>query len=340
MITTFTVLSCLGIAQSLILSLVYFTGHGNHQQNTGLAGLFLLFSTAMLTIMLSNSIYYEFSYLLGIIEYFLTFSVGPVLWLTVQDLQGKSWNNSRTLILHLVPAVLYLLTAIGAMIAAHPLYIPILIPLLHMQAYSTWLVITTWHNHHNKDKQPFSSAGQGWLKLLSVLLIILHSSQWVRFVLPGVEYLEFLVPVTGFAIMYGLIIYGFMNPGYYSESGQSATQYDPVSLRNKLNLLEQWMRENKMFTHRDLTLDQLAGTVDIPSREISYIINKGLNKNFNEWINQYRVNLVKEMLDDHFNRHLTIDALAEEAGFNSRSSFYDAFKKITGTTPTGYKNSR
>jgi len=339
MITALTILSYFGIAQALFLALVYFSGYGKHQQHRGLGWLFLLFTVAMASIVLSSTIGASFNELLEHVEYLLTFSAGPVLYVVANDLRRNPSLSKTTLSLHFSPAILYLALVVVERMTGPLFYIPILIPLLHMQAYSGWLVYTVLKNRLSPE-QPFAEAGQSWLNLLSILLVTLHAAQWMRILLPDAAYMEFLIPVTAFASMYALMIFGFLNPALYTDSGTFSFKRSALQFRKQLNLLEHHMSKQQMYRNQHLTLDLLASEMNIPSNEISFIINKGLNKNFNEWINQYRVNLVKELLDDAANHHLTIDALAEEAGFNSRSSFYDAFKKVTGTTPTKYRQNR
>jgi AraC-like DNA-binding protein len=63
-----------------------------------------------------------------------------------------------------------------------------------------------------------------------------------------------------------------------------------------------------------------------------------LNQNFFDFINFYRVQEVKTRLNDPAEKHLTFVALAQEAGFNSKSAFYAAFKKHTKMTPSQFSN--
>lgn len=72
---------------------------------------------------------------------------------------------------------------------------------------------------------------------------------------------------------------------------------------------------------------------------ISQSINREEGVGFNDFVNQYRVEDVKEKLSDPSFTHLTMLGIAESAGFKSGSVFNTAFKKYTGTTPSKYKKS-
>jgi AraC-like DNA-binding protein len=89
------------------------------------------------------------------------------------------------------------------------------------------------------------------------------------------------------------------------------------------------------FVNPDLTLDILADIVGIPCGKVSLAINKVLRKTFFDLINEHRVTKSKKILLEKHEK-LTIQAIAEEAGFNSRASFYRAFKKYTQQTPVEY----
>ena len=72
---------------------------------------------------------------------------------------------------------------------------------------------------------------------------------------------------------------------------------------------------------------------------VSQLINKNSNYNFNDYINNYRVEVAKEMLSNIEFDNYTITSIGLESGFNSKSSFYAAFKKFTNLTPIQYKKS-
>jgi len=72
---------------------------------------------------------------------------------------------------------------------------------------------------------------------------------------------------------------------------------------------------------------------------LSYIINREWELNFNELLNVYRVNKAKQLLLSPTNETATMFAIAIDSGFNSESSFYTVFKKITGLSPKKFKDS-
>ncbi len=100
--------------------------------------------------------------------------------------------------------------------------------------------------------------------------------------------------------------------------------------------IESFMKTQLPFLNPDLNLKLLSQTMNIPERQISNAINKNSEQNFYSYINQYRVETVKNMLANNKQATYSIVGIGEAAGFNSKSSFYTNFKKVTGISPSQY----
>jgi AraC-like DNA-binding protein len=85
-----------------------------------------------------------------------------------------------------------------------------------------------------------------------------------------------------------------------------------------------------------MSLNVLAEKINIPYYQLSRLINQNYKQNFNDFINAMRVaEAKKKLLDSNYNR-LTIEAIGQSVGFNSKSSFYIAFKKYAHCSPKEY----
>lgn len=100
-----------------------------------------------------------------------------------------------------------------------------------------------------------------------------------------------------------------------------------------LNLME----TEKPFLDSEITLPKLGKMLLLNTYQTSYLINTSFGENFFTFINRYRINECKAMLADHRNNHLTILGIAYNSGFNSKTAFNTAFKKVTGLSPRDYK---
>jgi len=91
----------------------------------------------------------------------------------------------------------------------------------------------------------------------------------------------------------------------------------------------------KPYLDSTLTLPSLAQQLNVPTHELSELINRDLGVNFFDFVNDYRIIRAQEILrTDHTK---TVLEILYEVGFNSKSSFNTAFRKYTGTTPTSYR---
>ena len=122
--------------------------------------------------------------------------------------------------------------------------------------------------------------------------------------------------------------------GKYQKSGLK----DQDVLRYKRHL-EELMIQEKKYLNSDLTLSILAACMNISTNHLSQIINGQFEKNFYDFVNHYRVDEAMSCISDKNNSGRSTLEIAFEVGFGSSSSFYHAFKKITGQTPTQLKKS-
>ena len=98
--------------------------------------------------------------------------------------------------------------------------------------------------------------------------------------------------------------------------------------------LEDFMRAEEPWRNPNLTLSELAQALDVTAHNLTEVINTRFGKNFYDFVNAYRVAEVRRLLQDPATQHLTILAVAFDAGFNAKSTFNTIFKKHVGKTPS------
>jgi AraC-like DNA-binding protein len=134
------------------------------------------------------------------------------------------------------------------------------------------------------------------------------------------------------SLLYGYVYFENSNKEKYSNSKLSNQwKYDVL---NKLNIYIK--SDEKPFLNVKLTLLEVATNLNVSSQQLSQVINEQNNLNFNDFINSYRIEESKDLLISTSYSNLTIDAIAQKSGFNSKSTFYTAFKKHVGATPKEY----
>jgi AraC-like DNA-binding protein len=111
---------------------------------------------------------------------------------------------------------------------------------------------------------------------------------------------------------------------------------EPQELEKWKTKIENVMQKDKLFLNSELTLSELSDKLNSHNSLISNVINTAFQKNFNDFVNEFRVNVFKEKINDPKLKHLTLLAIAFDCGFNSKSTFNRAVKKATGQMPSEF----
>ncbi|MBZ0243830.1 MAG: helix-turn-helix domain-containing protein, partial [Bacteroidales bacterium] len=130
----------------------------------------------------------------------------------------------------------------------------------------------------------------------------------------------------------------FMKSLYQTAATKEITRQKPALLDAATaaaysNKLLAHLAENKPYLNPNLSLRGLAGEIAIHPNHLSWLLNNSIGKNFNEFINHYRLEAFKSKARKPENAQLSIEGLAYESGFNSKTVFNTYFKKETGLTP-------
>lgn len=116
-----------------------------------------------------------------------------------------------------------------------------------------------------------------------------------------------------------------------------APEVNIEKLKELMITIDEFMIRSESFINPEFTIMDLANGIKKHPKLVSEAINSVKNQNFNSYINQYRINKAKTLLKTDLKIDLSIEGIGSEVGFKSKSVFYAAFKKFTGTTPNRYK---
>lgn len=100
--------------------------------------------------------------------------------------------------------------------------------------------------------------------------------------------------------------------------------------------LTAFMMEHKPYISQDLNLQALANLICWNRSRLSMVINKGFDKNFYDFVNEYRLNAVLEKLNTGTYKDYSLDYIVTECGFKSYVSFYRIFKRVKNKSPKEY----
>ena len=290
---------------------------------------------------------------------------GPFLYLYTRALTGRT-SSPRISMLHFLPALAIFIYTIPFLTlpASQKIYVfenkgigyetfggikmtaIILSGIFYVVASSVAL-----HKHRVTIANQFSNAEKinlQWLQYLIYwigviwLLVIFTNDDWVF--AAGVLFVSFI----GF---FGIRQVGIFNgsefpPGKieleetegesvdkkkYQKSGLDAESSETLHRQ-----LTDVMREKRLYCKNELSLAELAKHLNAQPNNLSQVINEQEGKNFYDYINALRIEEFKRLAADPDSRKYTLLALAQQCGFNSKSSFNRYFKKVTGQSPSEF----
>lgn len=143
-------------------------------------------------------------------------------------------------------------------------------------------------------------------------------------------------------ILYGVVfslLYRKKTNDLFALSGQKYAdkKIDTDEADRIAQRLKKLMIEKELFRNPNLKVGDLAREIHVPGHQLSQVLNDHIEKNFTLFVNEYRIEEACRILSA--STRLTIDAVGDEVGFNSKSTFYASFKKIKGLTPSAYQQS-
>lgn len=127
-------------------------------------------------------------------------------------------------------------------------------------------------------------------------------------------------------------------PGDRPRQRYERSRLDDDTAGRLVAMILDHLDKEKPYKDPDLTLARLADRIGLTPHMLSQLLNDRLNKNFNHFINAYRIDEVKKLLDTPSNRDKLL-SIAYDSGFRSKTTFNTMFKKFTGKTPSEYRRS-
>lgn len=179
-----------------------------------------------------------------------------------------------------------------------------------------------------------------WLRfLILALTVLLAAAALELFFFPHLPYVRIFAPLSTLAVG-GLAIYALkFSPVIAAVNHTAAPRQllDDSVLKQKRSELIRFFDGDKPFLNPQLTLNDLATSLEIKPYLMSEVINRGFGLSFYEMVNRARVEEAKRRLVDPKYQHLSILGVAMDSGFNSKSAFNEFFKKSTGMTPSEFR---
>jgi AraC-like DNA-binding protein len=353
---------CVGVFLGLLLISL---ARGNKTGNRLLGILLLAFSFSITGFLIERTdTTAQYPYLLGLSQIVL-FIFGPLFYFYVKVLTKRKFSFRENHYLHFLPFLFLLIYKIPFIIKNGPEKLALIhspafrlenIAILVLQIIHLFLYIFFTNKligrHERKIKSTMSSIDKINLRWLRMGIYFFAGVFGLMFVFTmlffaGIDLFSLfnvIVPVSVSIIISIIGYYGLKQPIIFpgNEEKIHRKKYKKSKLNDELseeylkNLLC-YMDKEKPYLQNNLTLNKLASTLGITPHHLSQIINENLNQNFFDFINQYRVKEAQKMLENPQGQLLTILAISEEVGFNSKTAFNTAFRKTVKMTPSEYR---
>jgi len=298
------------------------------------------------------------------------FLIAPLLWFYTQELTGHTVRLSWALIIHFLPFMMIVTLSLTLrsvdpgnafiqFLEHHHRLINVVFWLGVVVQFSSYqlMIRKRWVAYRVMIQQEMSNTENvdfTWVRFfMFVYLLInlffffslfaaihLEDGAW----LPRTTALIFSLSV--FALGYkGILQRDFFKQREKIEEDPAPMMQDIPKVINKpdeqlIKRILVHMDEKKPYLDPELTLSQLAKDLNIGRSQLSQLINDNIGDNFYDFINKYRTEEVKRLMNDPKVKNFSLLGLALEAGFKSKSTFNLIFKRFTGLTPTAYKKNK
>lgn len=297
------------------------------------------------------------------------FLFNPAFYLYSRSLTGKQFKLKWIQLLHLIPYIFFELINhyYSLSFNLNTFYLEdnqLLLRLLYSVSFLASLLIYNTlsiriiHKHRINLKNEFSNIDQnkkiGWL-LFIVIFYTLYVSIATLLGLFGSFYNDFEMAKvfnysTALMLTFILGFYGIRQDEIYkrrlkdAEADQTEERYKNSKLATDKKeeiktLILTYFKEKKPYFNSELNMDLLSEELNISKYQLTEVLNTKIGKNFFQFVNEYRVEAVKQKLSDASSNKFSIEAVGYDCGFSSKSSFFSVFKNNTGQTPLQFKNS-
>lgn len=333
------VVSGLGVIHGLFLAL-FLWGYrkGNSLSNKLLSALLVV-----LSLRVGKSVFLEFTDSIDVKIIFAGLStimaIGPLYFLFSLSCTRKAFRLTKMHAIHFIPAILGFIIGL-LMEERHTVTLPFALFATLFIVYYLHFVVYLLLSYRYVLQQKEAGLSLETFTLLRLffygLLVI-----WVAYVL---NLFDDVIPYVIGPILYSIVAYSIsyivISQGYISKIDYIKYKTTPVSEEQSDQIYAKVLKlmvDEKQFQNTGLTLKSLSESLRVSPQVLSLVINQQSGKNFNGFVNAFRIEESKHLLHLEEFKHQTIAAIAYEVGFNSLSSFNTAFKKQTGDTPLTYR---
>ena len=346
------------IFQALLMTVILFTSERKKKSSILLGYWFFVFGILMIcSLLVSHGVWQYFQNYQGIIFIVSQVSllIGPLFFFYIKSLLEENLFFNKRDLIHISPFVLivsYLIvryTFSGQFpVWMSPLDFLSSVFFLIQNFFYYILIIKLISSYGISIRTFFLRRGDlryNWIRFLIIGSFVIWLAKLQIFTLkfifrnePGSFYTA-TTYVMGLFLFFTSMVYLFLKkPKIFSfnRKYECSNLSEEYKKKIKKQLIE-YMDDEKPYLDPDLKLNILAENLSLSTNYLSQIINEMFDQNFNDFVNQYRVQECIDCIKDSNNGHKTLLRIAFECGFNTKATFNSAFKKFTGVTPKRFR---
>jgi len=333
------VISGLGVIHGLFIAIFLWTYTKGNPLSNKLLGVLLI----ILSFRIGKSVFLEFTDHTDIKIIFTGLSaimaIGPLYYLLAKSCIQQSFRLNKKHLIHFIPTLVGFIFGLQ-LIESDWQTLPIVLFVSIFLGYYLHLIIYLIITYLQVRKAKSEGLNESVFKFLQLLFFGLLGI-WIVYVL---NLFDEVVPYIVGPILYSLVAYiiSFIvfKKGYIEKIDHSKYRTTPISDEQSellFNKILKSIEEDELYKDAEISLKSLSQSLNVTPQIISMVINQKSAKNFNGFINSYRIEEAKRLLKLEQYENYTVSAIAYEVGFNSISSFNTAFKKLTNDTPLAYR---
>ncbi len=283
-----------------------------------------------------------------------------VFYISIMYYTRPDFKISKIYAWHIIIPIVYMLFQ-GIMYfnpsLQQALFIPSIVLILTQALFYTSLAYLSIRKHQKRIvlySSDTSGINLNWLEYIILQIIVLSVMFVLHNIFISTTNLSLHINIIQLITVYFIAYHSFTQKEIFpvrqeqretlilatNESDDNTNEKKKVISDEELKLykdqLIQIMNDNKPYLDSEINLVRLSELLRVTPHQLSYIINTGFKVNFFQFVNGYRVEKAKELLQNG-DEDLTMLAIAYEAGFNSKTAFNTTFKKLTRKTPSEFK---
>jgi AraC-like DNA-binding protein len=294
----------------------------------------------------------------------LGFAFAPLCYFYFKSQVDKNFRFSQKDIINFLPFIIHTVYHVGVFSMGQdfvktveknfhgPFHIPEIETFgeIFLDCFYFFKCLRLYRQYRSWTKMQFSnteSVSFNWFRNFLIVLMISLVAYLLKFVIDSIYDLDFKQDwwdnLVGVALIYYVSITGYAqaqpNSGLVFKEEEHKVENIQKEKFNDSEL-ETWkakilklMQDEKLYLQPELNLSDIANRLKTNISVLSGVVNNAFGKNFNDFVNEYRVKEFQERIQLPENKNITLLGIAFDCGFNSKATFNRSFKKFTGKAP-------